>query len=158
MARISDEEYAEMARESRSGAHFRAMRDKIGWTIRELASELGEDERTVKHWENPSSGWLVTTRAWEWMDKATRGFDNNVDRRVAQAHAHLDETGADGVTILYRRNGMRRGAHYPAGSANAVARAVGEWLASEGYDVRYEWPLDERDERFFEFEERRQAW
>ena len=154
MSFISDAEYEAMEREPRTGAEFRAMRDKLGWSIRELAAELHEPESSIKNWENPASKWSVRPFAWEWMDKAVRGFDSNVDRRVRQAHEHIDATGETTLTILYRRNGMRRNAHYPAGSANALARAGGDWLASEGYTIRYDWPRDETDTRFFGFEGR----
>ena len=152
MAYISDEEYAAMDREERTGAEFRAMRDKLGWTIRELATELGEEERVVSNWENPRSNWDVRPRAWQWMDRATHAFDATVRKRIDQAHGYLDATRVDTVSIIYRRNGMKRGGHYPAGSANAMARAVGDWLESEGYKVRYVWPRDAEDERFFDFE------
>lgn len=152
MAYISDEEYAAMDREVRTSADFRAMRDKIGWTIRELAKELGEEERVISNWENPRSNWDVRPHAWAWMDKAVHGFDALVNHHIDEAHEYLDSTKSTEVSILYRRNGMKRNGHYPAGSANAMARAVGEWLVSEGYVVHYVWPQNDSDARFFDFE------
>ena len=145
----------------RSGAEFRAIREKLGWSQRELATELGEEHSTIKKWENPgtvSMGWKVRPYVWEWLDKRVEEFENEVNERIDQAHEYFEYTGANSVTILYRRIGMyhfmkvkTRGHKHacPVGVANAVARTVGDYLMSEGYEVRYEWPEDETDTRFF---------
>lgn len=145
----------------RTGAEFKAIRERLGWSQREIASELGEDHDTVKKWENPGSvshGWKVREHVWDWLDKRVEEFEDEVDRRVVDAHDYIEHTGAQTVTILYRRVGMyhsmkldSRGRRHacPVGVANAVAREVGDYLVSEGYEVRYDWPEDDRDTRFF---------
>lgn len=145
----------------RSGAEFRAIREKLGWSQRELANELGEDHSTVKKWENPSTvplGWKIKPYVWDWIDKRVVEFEDEVNRRIDQAHEYFEYTGADHITILYRRTGMfhsmkvrTRGHKHacPVGVANSVARTVGDYLMSEGYVVRFDWPEDERDTRFF---------
>lgn len=145
----------------RSGAEFRAMREKLGWSQLEIANELGEDHSTIKKWENPNSvshGWYVRPYVWEWIDKRIVEFEAEVDKRIEQAHEYFKYTDAKSITILYRRIGMyhymkvnTRGHKHacPVGVANAVARTVGDFLESEGYEVRYDWPEDDRDTRFF---------
>ena len=145
----------------RTGAEFRAIREKLGWSQREIAGELGEDHTTVKKWENPSTvayGWKIRPYVWEWLDKRVVEFENEVDEKIDQALEYFKYSGADSITILYRRIGMyhsmkvkTRGHKHacPVGVANAVARTVGDYLVSEGYNVRYDWPEDDRDTRFF---------
>lgn len=136
------------AREDRTSADFRAMRERIGWAQREVDAALGMHEGTTKKWESPHTGWDVRPYGWAWIDKMLEAHYREVDTLIAYALSAIEKRGiskGDTVRISYYRNGspkfgVARTRHgEPAGAADAVSRAVGEYLEDEGYKVRYVW-------------------
>lgn len=134
--------------DGRTGADFRAMRERIGWSQNEAEAAMGVKDGTIKRWENPNSGWEVRPYGWAWIDRMHDAFWREVDALTDLAAARIAERGiakGDVVRISYYRNGKpdtgraktRHGE--PAGAADAVSRMVGEYFEGEGYKVRYVW-------------------
>lgn len=148
LTKMTDEERAEALAEERTGAEFRAMRETIGWTQREVGVALGYgDEQPVKRWENPKAGWIIRPFAWAWMDRQVAQHAADVDALIDRAHEWIDRQPgrvAGPVLLAYWRNGIPTDGR-PAGALNAIAREVGQFLESEGYGVRYVWANDEPD-------------
>ena len=132
----------------RTCADFKSMRDRIGWSQNEAATAMGIDPNTVKKWENPLAGWDVRPYGWAWIDRMYDAYISEVDSLIDYAISEVDRLGiGDGgtVAISYYRNGQAKGTGIgtrhgePAGAANAVSRAVGEYFENTGYTVRYVW-------------------
>ena len=135
--------------DGRTGADFRAMRERIGWSQNEVGTAIGVDPNTVKKWENPLAGWDVRPYGWAWIDRMHDAYYREVDALIDAAIAEVEARGIEPggtVAISYYRNGstakygVARTRHgEPAGAADAVSRAVGEYFENEGYRVRYVW-------------------
>ena len=140
---MSADEYAK----GRTGVDFRAMRERIGWSQSEVEYALNVTRTTVKKWESPHTGWHVMPFGWQWIDEMYDAYFAEVDRMIELAEKRIAKAGiAKGgvVTLSYYRNGtkddhMPRRHGEPAGAANAVSRAVGDYLEEQGYVVRYVW-------------------
>lgn len=134
--------------DGRTGADFRAMRERIGWSQNEVGTALNVNPNTVKKWENPLAGWEVRPYGWSWIDRMYEAYWREVDQMIDYAVKEVESQGipkGGEVRISYYRNGpassgVARTRHgEPAGAADAVSRAVGEYFESEGYRVRYVW-------------------
>lgn len=137
--------------DGRTGADFRAMRERIGWAQQEAGVAMGVDKSVVQKWETPQAGWDVRPYGWAWIDRMHHAFWNEVDDLIDAAVAEIEKRGIEegGVVKLsyYRNGGKLKGAARtrhgePAGAADAVSRAVGDYLEEQGYTVRYVWAED----------------
>ena len=134
--------------DGRTGADFRAIRESIGWTQAEVAKALNVDKSVIQKWETPQAGWDVRPYGWAWADRMRKAFLAEVDELIDVALDEIERQGIEEggtVKISYYRNGrVREGVARtrngePAGAADTVSRAVGEYLEDEGYKVRYVW-------------------
>lgn len=148
---MDNTEYTNDHSNGRTSADFRAMRERIGWSQNEVGRSMGIDPELVKKWENPNCWYEVLPKGWDWIDRKYAEFWNEVDELIDKALEEIEERGIEegaDVSLSYYRNGAPRygGArtrhHEPAGAANAVSRAVGDYLGDEGYKVHYVWAED----------------
>ena len=124
-------------------ANFRAQREVCGLSQNDVADALGVRTLTVKRWERPGFP-EPPADAWEWLSRAVEAHDAAVTSMAAVALARRDTDGVDYVSITYYRDqaqydslGRDPG---PVGVVNARARAVGELLARENFEVSYAYP------------------
>lgn len=127
-------------------ADFRATRETIGLTQRDVAEACDVALRTVKRWEHPDWG-DPPEDAWEWILEMLDRHDSMVDEAVGRACSISAEHGElESVVITYYRDQEQYDAHGrddgPVGFANAVAREVGAVLTNEGIEVEFAYPDD----------------
>lgn len=143
--------------DDRTGADFRAMRERIGWSQNDVERALGCTPTTVKKWESPITGWSVLPYGWAWIDKMYAQYFEEVDALTDLAISRIKSHGikkGETVRLSYyrnidkqsydkrKRNAGRTRHQEPPSAANAVSRAVGDYLEDEGYKVRYVWAED----------------
>lgn len=125
-----------------SKADFKARRESLGLTQRDVAEASDVAVMTVKRWENPYYS-DPPEDAWEWIEDCERLQAEVVDAAVSTALAH----GAKNAQLTYYRNqeqydelGGNPGLY---GVANTNARMVSTRLKSLKIDVDFCYPDDE---------------
>ena len=125
-----------------SKADFKARRESLGLTQRDVAEASGVNVSTVKRWEKPDY-FDPPEDVWEWIEFIERAQKEVVDAGVSAALAQ----GAESAQMTYYRNqeqydelGRDAG---PYGVANCNARLIATRLKSLKIDVDFCYPDDE---------------
>lgn len=127
---------------STSKADFRALRETVGLSKRDVADALGVDVRSVKRWEAPDGNQPVAD-AWALLMRYHDLHARAVETAVGQVEKMVAEVGRapQAVRVTYWRSQGEYDDHGrdpgPFGVANANARAVAEALRPYGVDVEF---------------------
>lgn len=121
-----------MARTARANdrltcADFRARRERMGISRKQMQCALGVGSTSISRWESTTKGvhMSIPPQAWEWLRSQEHEFDEWVERLV---DSHLS-SGVEGyAAIPYSSTDERK---------RAMARAVGERLMARGIEVTY---------------------
>ena len=95
--------------ESRTGADFRMLRDKLGVSQQWVAGQVGVTKLTVLTWEDPNEFALPSRKAWDLLEGMWRQADEMADRLVGvagEAAKAAEEEGRSPAMLLlpYWRN------------------------------------------------------
>lgn len=125
-------------------ARFRAIRESIGLSLRDVAQLCGVQERTARRWEAPGYN-DPPEDAWDALAMMERRYQDGVSGAIDA----VKQSGAKIVSISYYRSQEEYDAfgrdEGPVGFANAISREVMLWLEGRGYDVRMCFPEDADD-------------
>lgn len=127
-------------------ANLLAIRHITGMSQRYVAEQLEVQEKSVKLWERGVRP--VPPEVTEWANAQLARFNDAVDDTVEQTLAmagDLDEAPAIDVTY-YRTQGQYDRLGRDEGEVEQVdakARAIGQRLALEGFDVQYCFPPED---------------
>jgi transcriptional regulator with XRE-family HTH domain len=122
---------------TRSKADFKALRDLLGVTQREIADACAVTPLTVKNWENPGEMFPPSRQAWQWLEDQWREASRRADETVGLARdAGAGRRGP--VILTYWRDGAQyRRAHATVSwrFENAVTRITAERLRAAGIEA-----------------------
>lgn len=128
-------------------ATFRATRERIGLSQKDLANLLGCSAETIKQWERPS-GNEPSDRAWAFMEDALAEHENAVHTSVDVVRRQIEDAGykPTHVNLLVYRSqhdydmyGRDEGVF---SMVNARARDVAAILADMGIPAVFLYPGD----------------
>lgn len=118
-------------------AEFRARREAIGLSQRDVAEAMGVQERSARRWEAPGN-YLAPDDAWEWLERMEATYAKGVAAALAQVADIAEDAGGlpETVALTYYRSqreydelGRDEG---PYGFRNAMTREVGRKLRERG--------------------------
>lgn len=126
----------------RTKADFRALRERCGLSITDIADALGVQTRSVRRWETP--GYPEPPEdAWRALDD----FEGMLAHKVAENVAAIQESGGDTATLPYWRTQEdydREGpGDGPFGIANRAAIETATWLEERHVIVSFSYVDDE---------------
>lgn len=126
-------------------ADFRALRERLGLTQKNLADAVGVELRTVKRWEHP--GWGdIPEDVWAYIERMEDSYYQSVEIAIEKAVSLSDSTGVDSVTLTYYRDQEQYDAcgrdDGPVGYVNAMSRDVAAELERCGITVSFRYPDD----------------
>lgn len=132
----------------RTKAGFKALRERVGLSQQDVATELEVNVKTVKRWEQPQFPYDAPEDAWELLEHALEVQKKQVEYAASVLKEQIDEFGKmpDQVTLTYYRDqamhdrhGRESGSY---GQANANARAAAAELERMGANVAFAYPGD----------------
>lgn len=121
-------------------AAFRAMRESLGLSQKNVADALGVQQRSVRRWEEPDY-YLPPADAWEYLEHMSAVYAKGVAAALSQVADIVGEAGKapNAIAMTYYRSqqeyddmGRDEG---PYGFRNAMTREVAAKLRAAGYDV-----------------------
>lgn len=125
----------------RTHAEFRAERESLGLSQRDVAEALDVQERSVRRWEDPGFPYLPPEDAWQYLADMRERYDARVAEALAFVGDAAEEAGKPPktVTMTYYRSqreyddlGREEGAY---GLSNAMTREVAAKLRGMGCNV-----------------------
>ncbi|TCD53863.1 XRE family transcriptional regulator [Alloscardovia theropitheci] len=135
-----------------SKADFRALRDKLGLSCRDVADALGLSERTVKNWEKQSHPKNPPDDVWQWLKNQEITYYKAIEESVnlvKEAVQAADGVAPRVITLTYYRGqddynryGRDPGSYHVV---NTRTRAVALELERLGYSVHYQYPTDDNN-------------
>ena len=130
-----------------SKAKFRAMREQSGYSQQALANAIGVKVLTIKRWEHEKQTAQPSPDAWQVLEQTLAAQREAADYavEVALQAEELPNSPRRAVLTYYRDQAMydaygRDEGYF--GVANANARAAGEALELEGFEVEYRYPTE----------------
>lgn len=132
----------------RGKADFRARRESLGLTRKNMARLLHVQPISVYRWENPKEPNQAPLDAWQLLDKYKDAQETTIKKVTQRVYHQALEAGdkpAQPVKITYYRGQTEYEQEHDSGYymvANANARACAVALEAAGIKIRYQYPDD----------------
>jgi hypothetical protein len=125
-------------------ANFRAIREIVGMTQKELADTVGVDVHTVKVWEAKNTKWQPSPSAWEVLTSAKNQQDEVVCFSCDKARRVAQEAGEKPRVVIFKywHDQKQYDEYHNSGSfgmANANTRLAAAILKNDGFEVSFEY-------------------
>lgn len=130
----------------RGKADFRALREELGLTQKDVAEQLGVQAQTVKKWEALNHPYDPPESAWMWLEDMDTQRILLAERAVDAVKGLEMREGAEPQEVTlkyfrdqddYNRHGRDDG---PFGLVNARSRSIAKELRRQGFRVRFVYP------------------